>query len=236
LDGGTGRLESLLADAAETLQRARAAGGGQVGRPTRTPAAEPGSGAVGALALALGERDPATAEHAERVVALTGAVARRLGFVGEDIERIVTAALLHDLGKLAVPDAILHGCGPLSDEDRHIVHRHPLAAERILRALPGMGPVARMVRHAHERFDGTGYPDALRGEEIPLGSRIVQACDAYDAMSSERPFREALAPEEAAAELRAGAGTQFDPRVVDALLGWLADCTPADYAATRAAA
>ena len=92
-----------------------------------------------------------------------------------------------------------------------------------------------MVRHAHERFDGSGYPDALRGEEIPLGSRIVQVCDAYDAMTHDRPFREALLPEEAVAELRAGAGTQFDPRIVDALLGWLTDCTPVDYAARAAA-
>jgi HD-GYP domain-containing protein (c-di-GMP phosphodiesterase class II) len=92
-----------------------------------------------------------------------------------------------------------------------------------------------MVRHSHEHFDGAGYPDALRGEEIPLGSRIVQACDAYDAMTSDRPFRAALSVAEAADELRACAGRQFDPRVVDALLGWLADRTPADYAARAAA-
>jgi diguanylate cyclase (GGDEF)-like protein len=235
VDGGTARLESLLADAAETLERAREAGGGRVGKPSRTPALEPGSGAVGALALALAERDRPTAEHAERVVALAGAVARRIGFAGEDVERIATAALLHDLGKLALPDAILHGTGPLSTDERDVVHRHPLSAERILRALPGMGPVARMVRHAHERFDGSGYPDALRGEEIPLGSRIVQVCDAYDAMTHDRPFREAMLPDEAAAELRAAAGTQFDPRVVDALLGWLTDSTPVDYAARAVA-
>jgi diguanylate cyclase (GGDEF)-like protein len=234
-DGGSGRLESLLADAAQTLQRARQAGGGRVGSASRTPAPEPGRGAVGALALALAERDRATAEHAERVVALAGAVARRLGFAGEEVERIATAALLHDLGKLAVPDTVLHKPGPLDDEERRAVHAHPCVGERILRAVPGMGPVARMVRHAHEHYDGGGYPDGLRGEEIPLGSRIVQACDAYDAMTSDRPFQAARTGAEAAAELRAGAGTQFDPRVVEALLGWLADRTPADYAARAAA-
>jgi HD-GYP domain-containing protein (c-di-GMP phosphodiesterase class II) len=110
---------------------------------------------------------------------------------------------------------------------------HSIVGERILRAVPGLGPVARMVRHGHERFDGNGYPDGLRGDEIPLGSRIVLVCDAYDAMTSPRPYRDALTPQEAVAELVAGSGTQFDPRVVDALLGYLDDRTPVDYAAHR---
>jgi HD-GYP domain-containing protein (c-di-GMP phosphodiesterase class II) len=97
--------------------------------------------------------------------------------------------------------------------------------------VPGLGPVARMVRHGHEHFDGNGYPDGLRGDEIPLGSRIVLVCDAYDAMTSPRPYRAALTPEQATAELTAHAGTQFDPRVVEALLGYLEDRTPVDYAA-----
>ncbi|MCW2995360.1 MAG: diguanylate cyclase, partial [Conexibacter sp.] len=188
-------------------------------------------GAIGALALALAERDRGTGEHAEQVVALAGAVARRLGLDGEDVERIAAAALLHDIGKVAVPDSILGKPGPLNDEEWAVMREHTIVGERILRAVPGLGPVARMVRHGHEHFDGGGYPDALRGDEIPLGSRIVLACDAYEAMTSERPYRGPLSHDEAVAQLAAGAGTQFDPRVVDALLGYLVDRTPVDYAA-----
>jgi diguanylate cyclase (GGDEF)-like protein/putative nucleotidyltransferase with HDIG domain len=219
VDGGTAQLDGLLADAAAILERARMAGGGRVGAPGRVPTAEPSRGAIGALALALSERDRGTGEHAEKVVALAGAVARRLGLDGEDVERIAAAALLHDIGKVAIPDSILAKPGALNDEEWAVMRGHTVVGERILRAVPG-----------HERFDGNGYPDGLRGEEIPLGSRIVLACDAYDAMTSERPYRDAMTPEAAAAELRAGAGTQFDARVVDALLQYLADCTPADYA------
>jgi HD-GYP domain-containing protein (c-di-GMP phosphodiesterase class II) len=164
-------------------------------------------------------------------VALAGAVARRLGMDGEDVERIAAAALLHDIGTVAVPDSILSKPGALNDEEWAVMREHTIVGERILRAVPGLGPVARIVRHGHEHVDGTGYPDGLRGEEIPLGSRILLACDAYDAMISARPYRDAMSHEAAAAELQAGAGTQFDARIVDALLGYVADCRPIDYAA-----
>jgi diguanylate cyclase (GGDEF)-like protein len=240
VDAGAGQLDGLLADGAEVLERARRAGGGRVGLPGRSTAADPAGGAVGALALALAERDRATGEHAERVVALAGAVARRLSLDGEEVERVAAAALLHDVGKLALPDAILHKPGALTDAEWDVVRAQPLVAERILRAVPGLSRVARIVRHAHERYDGAGYPDALARDAIPLGSRIVAACDAYDAMVSDRPHRPALGHDAAVAELRGGAGMQFDPRVVEALLAYLADCHPADYAAralsTRAAA
>jgi diguanylate cyclase (GGDEF)-like protein/putative nucleotidyltransferase with HDIG domain len=231
VDGGSAQLDGLLADAAAILERARAAGGGRVGAPGRLMTPEPSRGAIGALALALSERDRGTGEHAEKVVALAGATARRLGIDGEEVERIAAAALLHDIGKVAVPDSILSKPGALNDEEWAVMREHTIVGERILRAVPGLGPVARIVRHGHERFDGTGYPDGLRGEEIPLGSRIVLACDAYDAMTSPRPYRDALSHDEAAAELLAGAGTQFDDRIVDALLRYIADCTPIDYAA-----
>jgi len=231
VDGGTAQLDGLMADAAAILERARLAGGGRVGAPGRLPSPEPSRGAIGALALALSERDRGTGEHAEKVVALAGAVARRLGIDSEDVERIAAAALLHDIGKVAVPDSILSKPGALNDEEWQVMRGHTIVGERILRAVPGLGPVARIVRHGHERLDGTGYPDGLRGEEIPVGSRIVLVCDAYDAMTSDRPYRKALSHAAAAAELRAGAGTQFDPRVVDALLQYLSDCTPVDYAA-----
>jgi len=231
VDGGTGQLDGLMADAAAILERARIAGGGRVGAPGRQPSVEPSRGAIGALALALSERDRGTGEHAEQVVALAGAVARRLNLDGEDVERIAAAALLHDIGKVAVPDSILSKPGTLNEEEWAVMREHSVIGERILRAVPGLGPVARMVRHGHERFDGSGYPDGLRGDEIPLGSRIVLACDAFDAMTSERPYRDALSQADAIAELEANSGTQFDPRVVTALVGYLVDRTPVDYAA-----
>jgi diguanylate cyclase (GGDEF)-like protein len=238
VDGGAAQLDALLADAAEVLERARQAGGGRVGIPGRglAPAAEPARGAVGALALALAERDRATGEHAERVVALAGAVARRLGLDGEDVERIGAAALLHDLGKIGIPDHLLGKSAALTDQELAAVRTHPLVGERILRAVPGLGPVARIVRHAHEHVDGSGYPDGLRGDDIPIGSRIVLACDAYDAMTSDRPHREALRHDTAVTGLLEGAGRVFDVRVVDALLDHLALRTPIDYAAQRSVA
>jgi diguanylate cyclase (GGDEF)-like protein len=238
VDNGTGQLDALLADAAEALGRARSAGGGRVGMPGRAPVGvvDPSRGSVGALALALTERDRATGDHAERVVALAGAAARRLALEAEDIEKIAAAALLHDLGKLAVPDGILRKPGPLTEAEWGVVRGHPVVAERILRAIPGLGPVARIVRHSQEHVDGSGYPDGLRGDQIPLGSRVVHVCDAFDAMTTHRPHQAALLRDEAIAELRTGAGRQFDERVVEALVGYLADCSPADDAARPAAA
>jgi diguanylate cyclase (GGDEF)-like protein/putative nucleotidyltransferase with HDIG domain len=233
VDSGTGQLDGLMADAAAILERARIAGGNRVGAPGRTPTVEPSRGAIGALALALAERDRGTGQHAEQVVALAGAVARRLNLDAEEVERIAAAALLHDIGKVAVPDSILSKPGPLNDEEWSVMRGHSVVGEKILRAVPGLGPVARMVRHGHESWDGSGYPDGLSGHDIPLGSRIVLACDAYDAMTSSRPYRDAMPHEDAVAELQAKAGTQFDPSVVDALLGYLEDRRPVDYAARR---
>jgi diguanylate cyclase (GGDEF)-like protein/putative nucleotidyltransferase with HDIG domain len=235
VDGGTGQLDGLMADGAAILERARIAGGNRVGAPGRQPNVEPSRGAIGALALALAERDRGTGVHAEQVVALAGAVARRLNLDAEEVERIAAAALLHDIGKVAVPDSILSKPGPLNDEEWQVMRGHSVVGEKILRAVPGLGPVARMVRHGHESWDGTGYPDGLGGHDIPLGSRIVLACDAYDAMTCDRPYRDAMSHEDAVAELHAKAGTQFDPTVVDALLGYLEDRRPVDYAARRRA-
>lgn len=239
VDTGATELDGLLADAAAVLERARRAGGGRVGIPGRagraeSEAAEPGRGAIGALALTLAERAPEIGEHAEQVVALAGAVARRLGALPDDTERITAAALLHDIGKVAVPDGILNKPGPLTTDERRIMHEHPVVGERILRAVPGLGPVARIVRHAHEHVDGRGYPDGLIGESIPLGSRIVAVCDAFDAMTRDRPHRAAMSRSEAVAELLACAGSQFDPRVVDALVAHLEQGHPSDYAARAA--
>ncbi len=176
---------------------------------------------VSVLVSALQERDRYTGDHSESVVEVAGRVAESLAVAPAEIERIRTAALLHDIGKVGVPDEILHKPGPLDDREWDVMREHPAIGERILRAIPGMGQVAKMVRHEHERWDGGGYPDGLSGDQIPLGSRIILACDAYHAMTSNRPYREAMSHTDAVAELTRHAGTQFDPEVGQALVGYL---------------
>ena len=156
-----------------------------------------------------GARRPHVAAHAV-------AVARRLGLSLEQIDVLVRAAELQDVGKLVLPDSVLTKSGSLTPEEWEIVRGHPIAGERIIAAAPALGPVARLVRSCYERFDGSGYPDALHGDEIPLGARIIAVCVAYDAMTSKRPYREPLTPAAAVAELQACAGRQFDPQVVAA--------------------
>jgi HD-GYP domain-containing protein (c-di-GMP phosphodiesterase class II) len=143
----------------------------------------------------------------------------------EELDEVARAAELHDLGKIALPDTILDKPGPLSEAEWEFMRRHTIVAERILLAAPALRPVARLVRSSHERWDGSGYPDELAGEQIPLGARVVAVCDAFDAMISDRPYRQALSDEEALAELRACAGTQFDAEVVEAFIGVLARAT-----------
>ena len=213
-------IERLLAAAAIGLDRARADGGARIASrssgvldPFRAQAH-----VIEALASALAERDRYTGEHSATVVELAKTVAAALGLDEVEVERIGHAALLHDIGKVGVPDRILHKAGPLAGEEWDLMREHPRIGERILRAIPGMGGVARIVRHEHERFDGDGYPDGLTGEAIPIGSRIILACDAYHAMTSDRAYRGAREHEEAIAELVRCAGTQFDPKVVTALV------------------
>ncbi|MCW3058059.1 MAG: diguanylate cyclase and metal dependent phosphohydrolase, partial [Solirubrobacterales bacterium] len=124
---------------------------------------------------------------------------------------------LHDVGKMAIPDTILDKPGPLSRNERTFMERHTLVGERILAAAPALAPIAALVRSSHERYDGDGYPDSLAGEHIPLGSRIVCACDAFNAMTTDRPYAGRRSPAEALSEMRRCAGTQFDPQVVVAL-------------------
>ncbi len=120
-----------------------------------------------------------------------------------------------------MPDDILHKPGPLDEREWEIMRQHPVIGERILRAIPGLGGVAKIVRHEHERWDGKGYPDGLAGEQIPIGARIILACDAYHAMTSDRPYRAAMTHTDAVAELTRNAGSQFDPNVAEALVGYL---------------
>jgi HD-GYP domain-containing protein (c-di-GMP phosphodiesterase class II) len=173
---------------------------------------------VAALASLLGLRDGYTGQHCNTVVALCHQVARRMGVVGEELEHLHTAAHLHDLGKIGVPDEILHKPGPLDDAQWAIMREHPVWGARALDAIPAFRPAARAVRGHHERWDGGGYPDGLAGETIPVAARIIAVCDAYEAMTSTRPYRPALPGTEARERLVAGTGTQFDPAAVWALL------------------
>lgn len=170
------------------------------------------------LALALDARDRYTGSHSERVVELCSAVGERLDLTSEELSQLELVARMHDIGKLAVPDAILNKQGPLDEGEWAVMREHPVWGEELLRRIPGLDEIATMVRAEHERWDGRGYPDGLAGEEIPLASRIVLACDAFHAMTSNRPYRQAMSLEKAVSELAANAGSQFDPRVVATLL------------------
>jgi diguanylate cyclase (GGDEF)-like protein len=178
------------------------------------------------LLAVLGEREPDLQRHMHDVASLARAVGRRMGLDAEDLDVVVRAAELHDVGKVAIPDSILQKPGALSEAEWEFVRKHTLIGERIVSAADALRPVGRVVRASHERFDGSGYPDGLAGEEIPLGARIVLACDAWDAMTSDRSYRRALPPDLAAGELRAHMGTQFDPEVVGALLAIVFDGAP----------
>jgi HD-GYP domain-containing protein (c-di-GMP phosphodiesterase class II) len=169
------------------------------------------------LAGAIDMRDRYTGQHSEAVGALVRKVAKRLGARGERLRLLELAARLHDLGKLCVPDAILNKPGPLDGDEWALMRRHPEHGARLLAGVAGLERVAPFVRSHHERWDGRGYPDGLEQDDIPFGGRVIAACDAFEAMTSERPYRDALSVDEALGELAAGAGTQFDPEVVGAV-------------------
>jgi diguanylate cyclase (GGDEF)-like protein len=173
---------------------------------------------VDALVQVICEQDKELDAHLSHVAKLSQSVAEALGLSELETQRIRLAAALHDVGKTAIPRSVLDKPGPLSEEEWSFIRRHTLIGERIVLAAPALANTAPLIRSSHEHLDGTGYPDRLRGEEIPLGSRIIAACDAYDAMTSSRPYRQARSSEAALAELERCAGSQFDPRVVDALL------------------
>ena len=190
--------------------------------------------AAASLARAVDARDVYTGSHSQRVAELAARTARRLGLPEEEVELTRLAASLHDLGKLAIPEEILRKPGPLTEPERMVLERHPQIGFRMLESL-GVDPVADWVLHHHERWDGSGYPDGLPGERIPLGARIIFVADAYDAMTSERVYRRRVPAEQAIAELRRCAGSQFDPEIVDALALELAEEAPARQAITAVA-
>jgi len=175
------------------------------------------SGTRDALMQLLNERTPDLHEHVDGVGQLVLTLGREFGLDAEQLDELLRAAELHDIGKLAVPDDILHKPGPLNSAEWQFMRQHTLVGERILTVDPALRPIARLVRASHERWDGRGYPDGLAGPQIPLGARIITACDAFEAMTSDRCYQGARGASDAIAELRRNAGSQFDPAVIDAL-------------------
>jgi HD-GYP domain-containing protein (c-di-GMP phosphodiesterase class II) len=221
--------EGLLAAARSALERAQAAGGARAvlhAAPSDTEGEEAElagihGDVVAALASTIGERGRAGVADAESVVEAAAAVADGLGLDGDRARTLRTAALLHDIGKVGVPEEIVNKPDALDESEWEIMRQHPVIGERIIAAIPGMAAVARIVRHEHERWDGNGYPDGLQGTQIPFEARIILACDAYHALTSDRPYRSAVSHEEALTELTTNSGTQFDPEVVETLVAYL---------------
>jgi diguanylate cyclase (GGDEF)-like protein len=168
------------------------------------------------LTAALTEHSAGWDGHMSAVADLAVAVAHEMGLPQDEVVDVRRAAELHDIGKIAVPAAILEKPGPLTDDEWAFVKRHTLIGERIVRAAPTLERAAKLIRSSHERWDGAGYPDQLRGEDTPIGARIIVVCDSYDAMTTERSYHAAMTPSDAIAELRRCAGTQFDRQVVEA--------------------
>jgi diguanylate cyclase (GGDEF)-like protein len=169
------------------------------------------------LLRAIQERAPELAERHAAVARLAERVGERMGLPAEERVQLRQAADLHDVGKLGIPEAILGKPGPLDPDEWAFVRRHPLIGERIIGAAPALAAAAKLVRSTHERFDGGGYPDGLAGDQIPLGARVIAVCDAFTAMTSARPHAPRLTVPQALTELRQGAGSQFDPQVVEAV-------------------
>ena len=186
------------------------------------------------LVQVLMEREPDLHEHLREVAMHARRTAVELGIRSEELDEVVRAAELHDIGKIAVPDSVLHKPGPLTEGEWQIMREHPVVGERILAAVPALRTIGVLVRHSHESWDGAGYPDRLKGTDIPLGARIIAVCDAYDAMTAQRPYAPPRRAEQAIDELRRCAGTQFDPAVVDAFCAAHAVLRRTPAVATRA--
>jgi len=181
---------------------------------------------IGVISDAVEMQDSYTANHANEVADLAVAVGERMGIEGVELDRLRYGALLHDVGKIGIPAEILRKPGPLTPAERTRMDEHTAIGARMLERIPFLAPVAPLVRSAHERHDGGGYPDGLAGEQIPRGAMVIATCDAFHAMTSDRSYRQAMSRTDAEAELRANAGSQFEPGVVEALLAELADSAP----------
>jgi putative two-component system response regulator len=176
---------------------------------------------IASLAGALDARSPYTMEHSTRVAVLAEALGSAAGLSGEDLEDLYQGGLVHDVGKIGLPDSILAEAGPLDAQMQALVREHPVVGERIIAPLRSAQRLAPMVRHHHERYDGQGYPDRLAGDQIPLRARILAVCDAFDAMVSDRPYRPAMTLEAAATALAEGSGEQWDPMLVHLFINYV---------------
>jgi putative nucleotidyltransferase with HDIG domain len=174
-------------------------------------------GALDALASALATRDYETEAHCQRTVEMTLALARRLGVAEMELPSMVRGALLHDIGKIGIPDSILFKAGPLTLDEREIIKQHVILGYKMLQHIPFFSEAMPVVLHHHEAYDGTGFPKGLKGDEIPLGARIFHVADVYDALVSDRPYKRAWPIDQAMAEMREGAGHGYDPDAVAAL-------------------
>jgi HD-GYP domain-containing protein (c-di-GMP phosphodiesterase class II) len=177
---------------------------------------------VEALSSALEAKDAYTLDHARSITDMSADVGRRLGMREDEVRDLKLGALLHDIGKIGVPTEILSKPGPLTDAEFEVMKEHTVIGEQIIARVEFLQGVRPLVLHEHERWDGTGYPHQLQGEAIPLGARIIFVCDSWHAMTSDRPYRKALPHDEALRRLRAGAGSQFDPAVVEAFCDLMA--------------
>jgi len=177
---------------------------------------------VEALANALEAKDEYTSNHARSITDMALDVGNELGIEGADLKRLELGALFHDIGKIGIPSKILAKPGPLDDDEWKVIRTHPELGERILEPIDRLADVRPIVRHCHEHFDGSGYPDAISGDEIPIESRIILVVDAFDAMTTDRPYRKALPVEEACRRLNESSGKQFDPEIVEAFMRTLA--------------
>lgn len=183
---------------------------------------------IQALSMAIDAKDRYTHGHSKRVSEISLLIAREMNFDEEQIELLEYAADLHDIGKIGISELIISKEGKLTVDEYEIIKTHPLVGETIVEPVPFLQEIKPIIRHHHERFDGYGYPDGLAGEEIPLMSRIILIADAYDAMTSDRPYRKALSHEEAVKEIRKHSGSQFDPKVVKAFLNVFSDTLPGE--------
>ncbi len=225
-EGAQQLLEELVGEADAGLYLAKAQGRNRVGEVRDTPGEDASEGVrrvvqeadlqvIRLLAKVSDLRDRYTGEHGEETLRLARRVADRLELAPREREALEVGCLLHDIGKVGVPDQVLHKAGPLTAQERSVMEEHPVLGAQILEHAVHLKASLEAVLYHHERWDGKGYPEGLRGEEIPLIARIVAVLDAFQAMTSDRPYRQRRSVAEALAELRRGAGKQFDPRVVE---------------------
>ncbi len=170
------------------------------------------------LANAIEVRDPYTRGHVERVMNYAQTIAENLGWSSEEINNLRFGSILHDIGKIQIPEQILTKAGPLSEDEWVEMKMHPEVGVELIKDIPYLAPAVPVIRYHHERWDGSGYPLGLVGEKIPVIARIVAIADSFDAMTTERPYRKALSPAEACSEIESGSGTQYDPLIVEAFL------------------